>query len=791
MEESVRQLYDKLLKARQVQVKLVTDTGMKNRVCGFIVTPGMVLLFNYVHRLVGQFRSGMPADPCVEEGGICCSNVSQRKDRPSVRATNANAAAAGHDSNGGHDYVTDRIVYLLEKSIFTDDYQNMTVNVRDEFAANIRTLSLLFEERYRLCQEQSGRLKDELNTVRQQLAARRTLAASSDTTAQTSNDRVVKDLRERITRYEARLNVARAQVDSLLATNERSIDGIKRDVEELIKRVGRSGGVRHANDDTLLDLLRKLIESQEQERGELSSAVRTMELVHRRRKGERSVNDKHEHRPSTDEFDRLVRIATADRVKKSLADRYQEVEDYVNGQVDTRTSRIEQILRAELEIEFATRRLEEQRRFEEAINNEASRVLGGDAVSTVTLKPHDSNLGRIKRILDDAFTFTDSTNPVATFDVHHRSRVHDLLSGYDSKYDAMYTQVDRMLKATNDAYNVLIEQSTGIRSINTVAAEDYVPLEFLPKELVDQAVLRLKQSVGVHTNGSPSDEDTGIGYIDRTVAGLTAWKSTIDEYFRLVRLAIRVESNRRFVEPPTLNDLRIDEREFLSNYESRIGNALTDEERRDLESVRNEVGKYDAEIDRLRESHRANGTGDFSRTNEDALVDRSAMNAAVVLERSKRNELVVNYRKSYNALAAFVNSFGAAFKRSFREISSDLYPPPVLRTHVTTLNRLFDNADRTINFGYTPRPDRDLGDIVPTLEYFFCDSYENLRSDKRTSAESNVRVPPTTMKSAEPSVTSSSASSSPSSTVSVIHVSNATNHRRRDRWTESTNDSRV
>lgn len=784
MEENVRQLYDKLLRARQVQMKLVTDTGMKNRDFGFIVTPGMVLLSNYVHRLVGQFRSGMPDDPCVEEGGICCSNVPQDNaaGRSTGRTTNTKNADAGHDSNGGHDYTTDRIVYLLDKPISTDDYQNTTVNVRDEFAANIRTLSLLFEERYRLCQEQSGRLKDELTAVRQRLAASKTLAASSDTIVQTSNDRIVKELRERITRYEARLNVARAQADSLLATNERSVIAIKRDVEELIKRVGRSGGERHAIDGTLLDLLRKLIESQERERGELSSAVRTMELVHRRRSGEqRSVDGKKESRPSADEFDRLVRIATADRLKKTLADRYQEIEDRVNGEVNVRTSQVEQVLRAELEIEFSTRRLEAQRLFEEAVGTEASRVLGGDTVPTITLKTLDSNLDRTKRILDDVFTFTDSTNPVTTIDAYRRSRVHDLLNHYDIKYDAMYSHVVRMLKATNDAYNVLIEQSTGIRDINTAATEDYVPLEFLPKNLIDQTVSRSKRIIGIHKNTSPRDEDGICEYIDRTVAHLDAWKSTCDQYFRCMNLAVRVESNRRFGEPPTLNDLRISEREFLSKYESRTRTELTDEERRDLESVRDEVDRYNVEIDRLRESHRANGTGEFSRTDEEATVDRSAMNAAVVVERCKRNESIVNFRKTYNTLATFVNSFGAAFKRSYREISAGVYPPLVLRTHITTLNQLFDDADRTINFGYTPRPELDVGDIVPTLEYFFRDSYENQRND----VGSNVRVPPTTVDSPESSLPSPS-----SSTGTVIHVSNETNHRRQDRWTESTNDPR-
>lgn len=786
MELTVQQTYDRLLKARYAQLKRFSDLGLKNREFGFIVTPELVLQFNYVHQLVNSFRSGIPADLCAEDGGITCSNMSVIKSTRLPKVENKEPVEpAKAKSSYESDYLTSRIIDLLERPVFGDSHQNMTVNVRDEFSANIRTLSLLFEERYRLCQEQGDRLSEELITIRQQVVASKKATAEYQLATNTT-DPTVQNLQEQITRYEAQLSLARARVQSLREMNETSINRNQREVENLLQRLTQSGE-RYPKSETLLELLRRLIEGQKKEREELRAAVRIVELVHGR-KSKRFVDsiknfasmridtENPSSGPDPNEFQRLVQVESVDRVRKTLSEQDERIQEYINSEINKRSLDVEQRMRAEFRTEYDSRRAESQRHFDESVKSEIQQILGGSTtVPVVPVLPHDSNLNEIKRNLDDVFLPIKTTNPVKVLNLEESPIYlnHDPFPADEPVY-SMYKYTEKVLNVAHEMYNFITEQSVGIQNINKTAIEDYIPLEFLPKALVDKLLPKTKQIIDVHNRVVPNNGDEILQRFSETIDYLSSLKTSVDEFFRLIRLAHRVDYNKRFYSPPSLRDLQNEEHELMERYKSMHKEALTETELRDLETIRDEVHKYDAEISILRKSDMANGTADLNLTKE-SFIERSIMNAAVSLEKSKRNELLISFRRLYNDLAAFAIRFGSDFKRLYREITPKTLPPPELLNHAKNLHRLLDEADKTINFGYSPRPSRDLADIVPSLEYFIT---EDVR--KASEVEDDETRQP--MKD-QSDVSTNDTSPTPAVSRSTIST---TNRRRQNRWVDST-----
>lgn len=285
--EVIRKTYDMLIHIRNSQLKYLKDLKHRKHEYGFIVTPDLILQYNHVHQLMRSFRTGMPADICVEDGGITCSNLSVLN-AEQVAGERIDSFPTRLPVTDDSDYLASRIIDLLDRSVSAGD-QDLTLSVRDEFAANIRTLNLLFEERYRLCQEQGERLKNELSTTKRRLAASRT--AASEAAANSAAEKTIQQMREQIARYEAQLLVARTQFERLRVLNENSLRHNQHEVEQLAQRIDHMAGRRDDRGGDLLELLRKLVDSLESERNRVTSVVKQITLADNRHPAPPSVED--------------------------------------------------------------------------------------------------------------------------------------------------------------------------------------------------------------------------------------------------------------------------------------------------------------------------------------------------------------------------------------------------------------------------------------------------------------------------------------------------------------------
>lgn len=269
----VRRMYEKLLITRNAQLRYAASR--RTAALGYIVTPDLVLQYNYVHRLMRSLYSGAVEDLCVRDGDIACSNLSSIETGP-IGDRNESYPSELPVADEA-DYLASRIIHLLDKPIIVGD-RELSVSVRDGFAVNIKTL----EERYRSCIGQNERTERQLTETKRQLAASETTA--SELLENGTVEQRIMRMREETIRCETQLLGVRERLRSLRENNEQT----REEVETLLRWL--SPTTRGETNEKCLALLRDLVGTLQTERDAIASVLSRMETTGRRQQNNQSVD---------------------------------------------------------------------------------------------------------------------------------------------------------------------------------------------------------------------------------------------------------------------------------------------------------------------------------------------------------------------------------------------------------------------------------------------------------------------------------------------------------------------
>lgn len=735
MADGVQQVYDQLVKTRNTQLKYMSRLKRKDGEFGFIITPALVFQHTYVHQLVNSFRNITPPDICVVDGGFACSNLTELK----LDRFDAEGRIVADD---GSDYILSRIIDLLDRPISTGDH-NLTVNVRDEFAANIRTLSLLFEERYKLCSDHSDRLKNDLLAVRQQIVASR--KAKKSHVSGEDAEQTVRNLRDQVSIYETRLTVAREQMEQLKRKNQDSVKRNRIEVDRLLHRLSSAG--RSANDDLFLQLLQNLVVIQDAERERVFDTL--LQIERDIGSDGSSVSQMAKHVQGSDKTMRHLNNAVDSRVNNELPLKLREIENDAELEINTRSLADETKLRAELEIELNSKKEEIVRAYEAEVTSKVSQTLNDETnVQTVVedrqflpVGTDDTRLKKIKRTLDVTFE-VNASEPDATviphmppFKLHFNTGSHRFSADnraesttakkprlVDVKADrytvsSMYGFVDSTLKSMSGMYGYLLEQSRTLENLAAISSRDYVRLDSMTAERTETFIKQTEKILASHAKRLGNGDSAVFKYFDDIRKTAMTLKSIFNDYFSMSRRVRQADQQRRSCEVPQLNQIREESKAIERTYREHYKEPLSDIERRELEDLRKEVAENLSAINRLHETLKNTYVGQTLDAADD-MIKSSIAKAELRIEVSMRIDLMVKFRRLYNELANTVIALGAEFKGAFRNVSDGRSQPRFLRDYIQLLNQLLNRSDRVIDFGYSPRPVRELCDILPGLDYF-------------------------------------------------------------------------
>lgn len=752
MGDDVQHTYDRLVRSRNSQLKYMSGVRSKEEEIGFVITSDLVFYHNHVHQLIDSFaptNNDGSSDPCFLDGGVVCSNLAVLNDLLNVGDRRTVVPTDGTD------YLTSRIIHLLGMPIPTND-QKFTVRVPDAFTANVRALYLAFEERYGLCRERNERLTNELAAIRRQLLAVGPLpAVKSQAVVGNDNERAIRVLRDRVARYETLSALARERIEDLRRSDEQSAKRNRHECRLLMRRLDRSSR------NGLAEVVRDLLKDQTAERQRLDDAIGQIDRSFRQCTLE-SVNpqsgrDVSDRRPvrkatkatrTTDEkrFGRIVKA----RLRDGLASQMRHLECLAEREIVARSSREEHELRAKLEAELNGRKEELRHRFDEEINAEIARTNVKPLVPSASelwwQRPRNvsendaTRLETIKLALDACFAVTPSDDgecPIPIVPPTERRRelnlefqiygprmletIADRRARADSNADSdairdVFDYTRRLLKTMRDTYGLLVERSSLLVDINVISTRDYVPLRSMTEDRTVIFVREAERIIAARTKRVDNGETPVFKLLDDILVVTARMKSEFIDFYRTWRQVRRVQSNHGLYDVPGLNEIRKEAEGLEKAFRRYDWTPLTDDERRRLDELRRSKDEARATIVKHFQSAR-NHDERLGLLGGAALVDYRVLNAEQKLESFERADAALKFRSLYNELALFAIELGDAFKRIFRDVSAAACPPPpVLRHHLRSLNELFDKSDRAVAFGCSPRPVKDLVDIIPGLE---------------------------------------------------------------------------
>lgn len=585
-----------MIDTRNKQLKHLLRLRKDNVHLAFIITPDLIVQYNHVHRLMRSFRGN---DLCARDGGIMCSNLTAFKDEQ-LSGDKYIDFAASKSLADGSDYVASRIVDLLNRPIGDVDGGLTSSSARDEIASHIDTLTLLFEERYKRCQQQTDRLKNELS------ATRRDLEECHQGEQDRSTDLTVEHMRKQIATYDLHLHMVRNQVESLREVNEKSIEHSQRKIDELMERIKATGSTKHS--DAFLRLLRTLIDTIESERERVVAALEHIQLLNDRRVAEATKARK-----------QMPSISTVVNVRRSKRDDInltkptdvdgRAAEERIREEVNNRSAELDRLYKVELK-----KRTEDiERRYEEQ------------------LKKHAEDLRR-------------------NSDAELAAKV----AAANSRNDADLKSLRRELKANK-------------------------------KELD-----RFRKWCG------PDSEDV----------------STLNE--KLKTNQVELEKLRRFYNTHGPFGTSSSNRGNMSNKERDELYLLRNQSTQDRSTIR----KLNLEIKNLTEKIKSLAQKGSS-VGAKEKVEMASERAENQLSISKRNEFIQMFRKLYNDLVHHILRITEDLK-NWAENPKALGQKVIeksIRDYRLDLDRLLEESDRVINFGYAPRETEDADDIVSRMRY--------------------------------------------------------------------------
>lgn len=819
--ETIRRTYDQLVETRNLQLKFMAK-NRKDENIAFLLTPDLVLQYNYVHQLMKSFRSGTPPDICVEDGGITCSNMKVLNEESFPRSTPAD----------GSDYLASRIVDLLDRPVTVGD-EDLTLNVRDDFAANIKTLNLLFEERYRLCQEQSERLRTDLTTTRQQLVASRSAGLEASTRADT--DRTVQRMREQITKYEIQLRTVRQQMDELRQLNENTIQQTQRDMEELMQRVKKTG--RNEGSDLYLQILHKLFDSLEAERDRVLVTVQQIQLANDKRSHEFSevmaqlsslditgnstattavvdteTQPQYES-PANIEAEITARVnkevsarlvTEKEYLNKDFARQFQSQLDFLNGEFNRKVEievanhmATKSVVNLSLEqkIKELTAELEEIRtNFDAKVAEKVAESLKLDTLEVVDESfldlfnqqqglsqlqdGGDADLKEYKSTLDDIFKLKDSILEILP--MRQQYDLDDIAKNFNgaiTKY--FYDYIEYLLQKLRDVYKFLTLQSGYIYNIAATAYHQHLSMgKERTQGFMNQVNIIIKEQ---ELEKEKNDENVLV-VLKRLLEEMPKIKNALEESYK----------NQDDVMEKTMKEKNV----RIADLEDRISKLyvkldinegpLTVRERNEFNQLRLTNRQNMTTIRELQSrivECTSNNGGSSYYSSRPQLVRASDAKAELSLEVSLHNEERKKFRSLCDEMVTLLIELADDYKSWFHKNKGGKGEdrPRMLREFNNNLQHLVNRADSIINFGASPQPKGVDPFVQKVADEYRKKSGPTSSSKTGSSAairKSDVSNPKFTVPASPPW-----RSSTPTTTTNSL-TSPSMTRRRKDRWTE-------
>lgn len=723
--DNVRRMYDQLVKTRNAQLKYMASRRTKG--FGDIVTPDLIVQYNYLHQLMRSLRTGMPPDMCIVDGGITCSKLSVLKSSQ-ITGSQLEAFPAALPVAEDADYLASRIIDLLERPVAARSDRELAVNVRDEFAANMKALSQLFEERYRLCQERSERTRNQLVASKQRLEASR--AAVYETTGNGVHDQTILRMRQQITRYKTQLRAIREQIESLREMYENSIRSNQNEVETLKRRIGQPA--QEGNNGVFLSLLKSMVGSVEAEREHLTAVLEQL----------KSVNERYSHElltpPIRIDNDRQT-TGNGEAEESRLRARLRELdENGVEQEIVSRTKVIEDELRAAIKQELDSRVQQIRHDFDVRLSQANVQYMTVDPSTGVVQQATSPTenldlLKRFKSTLDSHFALDPSVTEVVPllprYEFPERERTdRRIIIG-------LYNHCSLLLGEMNEIYKSIPKQTGTLNSILEFSRKEFVPIEFMMTQRTMAFVDHIENTINPHGDRLGAQRNPVLTVIGRVREELTAFKTGCDELYQSGNL---YRNNKEAWKK------KRDEVAKLTRRRDRLLQELpTKCVREELQRLREENCNNRATIRRLQTSlDEAIGR---RQTNQDTYIDDSDVtlspNSKGNFEQSIGKNLVTEFSLVYNQLVTrtieIVTEYVEFFQHmvvlepkppvlvvpdwqrgpsrtSFGRTNAFAKSPPVyvtlpvLRDFAGRFNRLLDKADKAIKNGNLRRLDRKL-----------------------------------------------------------------------------------
>lgn len=667
-EDIIRRTYEQLVNTRNEQIKFMANLRQRrNSVFGVVLTPDLIVQYNYAYQLLKSLRIGLPTETCVKDGGVTCSKLS-------VLIADKTRSASS-DRADGSDYLGSRIVDLFDRPISVSD-RDLTVNVRDEFASNIKTLNDLFEDRYRLCQEQCGRLKNELTATRRQLADNR--AAATDVTSRSVVDYRVHNMRDQIARYEIQTRVIKEQMEALKDMNEKSIERNRLELERLLS-VFADSSKYDENDDAIVKLLQRLVDTRETEHKQVLGALKQLK---KSATGDDEVILKELTPLSTNkaleanntDHDKRFQSAIETRVQDDFANIRRDIEARIVKEVETRKSSIEPLLREKLdsELQYFTSELEKNfsdtvaagiaRQLNESVQvvtvNELPKVqqLYGNENRPVGVSNGGDILESTKRVVDEIIKIKSSISNIAQMESARPGRVDDVIL-----VNSIYNYLVYLLGKSRDIYTFMNLQNVYLKITAANAYQHYVPTtpqkeakrteEF--KVRINHIVEPLEQVKNTNEGGLKEVLEDMVTRIEKAIVRFRSSARNTDLYRKGKKLDELYEQAKKLV------DL----------YQKKRIDPIAAMQRQELELLRSELVVKRSTVRELQLSlaaHSPNSTKTiFGRQQVAANVAQEAIQKEQVL----RSELLHDFTRIFVELANYTIRFTDVYDKWYRSVS--------------------------------------------------------------------------------------------------------------------------
>lgn len=698
--EIVRRTYEQLVRTRKAQIKYMAGLRRRRKErFGSILSPDLVVQYNFTYRLLRSLRTGLPVEVCVEDGGAACSVLTILE----LDSTGARPVIGGYpkkliEAADGSDYLGARIVDLFDMPLSDGGGSggDLTVRVRDEFAANIKTLNQLFEERYRLCQEQSARLRNEIDEVGRQLAVSRDAATAiaADSISRPVADRQIESLRDRIARYEIQTSVIKEQLDALNDIKVNSIERNRREIDSLSRILDESSASSpFGRGEAMATLLRRLVDDREAEREQVAAALQQLGRIDDSRVGDensaRSGGD-----VKRDEYEKRFQNAVEACVETELATKYREIEERIVREVDCRRSIIEASLREKFESELKRLSAELENGFSEAVANDIARRIN-ESIRVVTVPELSSLSGggsnstkdvdvseTTKRVLDGVRELKTSVQSVV--------RLEDMSDGYTDEValsNSVYRNLNTLLTKARDLYTFVTLQNVYLKITAANAYEHYVPPPPNTTRRTEVYKTRINNIVG-RLGRTKRDNELELKKLLETMC--KKLRQSLLDYRKSTQ---NTETYQRGIR---LDELHEQAKKIAELYRTKRVDPNGSTRRRELELLRSEGVVKRSTVRELQQSLTATSPGGSTAFGRDKVASYVAQNK-VRKEKALRDDLLHGFTRLYVELADYIMGFTDEFDEWVKKVvDSDKRLDENLRGYRQNLKNLLDEADRVI-----------------------------------------------------------------------------------------------